>query len=70
MTKHFLDPITMEAIRRRAYDIWQREGCSEGKSGEHWLRAETELHGEFASIPLGVGRFAARNSIYFWDHYG
>jgi len=38
--------ITEEAVRKRSYRIWQREGCVEGKSCEHWLRAEAELEAE------------------------
>ena len=36
-----------EQIRIRSYLIWEREGCPEGKSEEHWLRAKTELEAEF-----------------------
>lgn len=32
-----------ESIRRRAYAIWEDEGHPEGRSLEHWLRAEAEL---------------------------
>lgn len=31
-------------IRERAYEIWEREGCS-GDPEDHWLRAEHELKG-------------------------
>jgi hypothetical protein len=31
-------------IRERAYEIWEREGCS-GDPKDHWLRAERELKG-------------------------
>jgi hypothetical protein len=30
-------------ISRRAYAIWESEGCPEGRAVDHWLRAETEL---------------------------
>jgi hypothetical protein len=30
-------------VAQRAYEIWQREGCPEGRDMEHWLRAESEL---------------------------
>jgi hypothetical protein len=36
-----------EQIRVRSYLIWEREGCPEGKSEEHWLRAKAELETEF-----------------------
>ena len=32
-----------ERIRRRAYDIWEREGRPEGRASEHWYRAAGEL---------------------------
>ena len=30
-------------VAQRAYEIWQREGCPDGRAMEHWLRAEAEL---------------------------
>ncbi|MDE2229310.1 MAG: DUF2934 domain-containing protein [Alphaproteobacteria bacterium] len=27
----------------RAYQIWESEGCPEGRDLDHWYRAETEL---------------------------
>ncbi|MGA7676176.1 MAG: DUF2934 domain-containing protein [Rhizomicrobium sp.] len=38
-----------DEIRVRSYLIWEREGCPEGKSEEHWLRAKAELEAEFES---------------------
>lgn len=32
-----------ERIRARAYQLWENEGCQEGRSLEYWLRAEQEL---------------------------
>jgi hypothetical protein len=32
-----------EMVARRAYEIWQSEGCPEGRAMEHWLRAVSEL---------------------------
>ncbi len=37
-----------EEVSRIAYEIWQQEGCPDGRHAEHWLRAETiwrERHG-------------------------
>ncbi|MBY6264277.1 DUF2934 domain-containing protein [Azospirillum sp. 412522] len=34
-------------IQERAYQIWQEEGCPEGREQEHWLRAEAEVSGLF-----------------------
>lgn len=36
---------TPEEIGARAHQIWVDEGRPEGKSVEHWLRAERELSG-------------------------
>jgi hypothetical protein len=36
---------TPEEISTRAYEIYLSEGCPEGSSLEHWLRAERELGG-------------------------
>ena len=32
-----------EAIRQRAYALWELEGRPDGKDLEHWLRAEAEI---------------------------
>jgi hypothetical protein len=31
-----------QAIRERAYYIWEREGCPEGRAEEHWRHAAME----------------------------
>ncbi len=33
-------------VRERAYEIWEREGCPEGKADEHWRKAEAEIAAE------------------------
>ncbi len=33
-------------IRERAYAIWEKEGCPDGKSLDHWLHAEAEIDDE------------------------
>ncbi|NYZ10962.1 DUF2934 domain-containing protein [Azospirillum sp. RWY-5-1] len=30
-------------VEERAYQIWEEEGCPEGKQLDHWLRAEQEV---------------------------
>ena len=32
-----------QAIRERAYAIWEQEGRPDGKDLDHWLRAEAEI---------------------------
>src|SRR4051812_4884521 len=34
-------------IRMRAYEIWQREGYSDGRAEDHWHQAEAELRADF-----------------------
>jgi hypothetical protein len=36
----------MDRIRLRAHEIWEQEGRPEGRSHEHWLRAEREILGD------------------------
>jgi hypothetical protein len=38
--------ITHEEIAKRAREIWQKEGCPQGRDQEHWLQAESELRQE------------------------
>lgn len=33
-----------QAIRERAYAIWEEEGRPDGKDLEHWRRAEDEIN--------------------------
>jgi hypothetical protein len=33
----------VQAIRERAYEIWEQEGRPDGKDLDHWLRAEAEI---------------------------
>lgn len=38
--------ISNDAIAQRAYELWQEEGCPDGRALEHWLRAEASLRSE------------------------
>jgi len=40
---------THEEIARRAYEIYLRAGCQNGKAVEQWLAAERELNDEYAA---------------------
>lgn len=40
--------ISHEEICERARQIWEREGCPQGRDMQHWLQAETELQEERA----------------------
>lgn len=42
----------VDAIRHRAYQLWNEDGCPEGRAVEYWLRAEAELGtGESEAAP-------------------
>jgi hypothetical protein len=51
------DPAAREqAIRERAYAIWEEEGRPQGRDVDHWLRAETEIGpGDASGIPRHDG---------------
>ena len=38
------------AIRERAYALWEADGCVDGRDLDHWLRAEEEITNG-ASVP-------------------
>lgn len=42
---------TEEAIRTRAYELWERAGRPDGGHEEHWLEAERQLRAEEAQQP-------------------
>lgn len=35
--------VNYDGIKRRAYEIWERDGRPHGRDGEHWEQAEKEL---------------------------
>jgi hypothetical protein len=37
-----------EKIRRRAYELWESEGCPDGGAEAYWFRAEREIAGAAA----------------------
>lgn len=41
-------------IRIRSYQIWEHEGCPDGKAQEHWLQAKQELTGKAAQAKTAV----------------
>jgi hypothetical protein len=42
--------IPEEAIRLRAYHIWEREGRPHGRDQEHWVQAQVELGAEVMRV--------------------
>ncbi len=47
-----------DLIRIRAYEIWQSEGCANGRELEHWTQAAKEV-AEFAAAAAPVKTKAA-----------
>lgn len=47
-----------EQIRKRAYEIWEREGRKEGSHEDHWEQAERELSDEQTGGAGGSGERA------------
>ena len=45
-----------ERIRRRAHEIWEREGRPEGRHEEHWARARREVEAEEGGSPPGAAK--------------
>jgi hypothetical protein len=39
------EPSRIQAIRQRAYAIWETAGRPDGRDCEHWLQAEAEMPG-------------------------
>jgi hypothetical protein len=44
-SSEFRETVSHEEIARRAHEIWEQEGCPEGREQEHWLQAERQLLG-------------------------
>jgi hypothetical protein len=44
------------SVEKRAYEIWEQEGCPHGLDLDHWLRAEAEL----SSAPAKPGASRVR----------
>jgi hypothetical protein len=54
---HPTSSVSHESISRRAYEIWEDDGGSEGNETAHWLQAEAELHAKHAqAIPVDGSR--------------
>lgn len=41
--------VSCEEIAMRAYEIWQAEGCPEGRDQANWIQAELELKAKYAT---------------------
>jgi len=36
-------PVSSEAVRARAYELWENQGCPDGRDLDYWLEAERDL---------------------------
>jgi 3-methyladenine DNA glycosylase/8-oxoguanine DNA glycosylase len=53
-----------EQLRRRAYAIWERQGCPHGKDEEIWEMAVKEMNGQAApQIDQGEFRSAQKENL-------
>ncbi|AOF93663.1 hypothetical protein BSY16_4192 (plasmid) [Sinorhizobium sp. RAC02] len=52
-----------ERIRKKAYEIWQSEGCPPGEDLRHWLIAKSELDENVTVAPplAGLSVFGERD---------
>ena len=46
-----------QAIRERAYALWEEDGRPDGKELEHWLRAQTEVAEKSSDVGDGARKF-------------
>jgi hypothetical protein len=49
--------IDEDAIRRRAFRIWEAEGRPPGRYDEFWQRARDDIEGEFRRVTGHVGAY-------------
>lgn len=52
-----------QIIRQRAYHIWEREGCPEGRALEHWQMARSELAIQMEPSPTLPNPAAEREKV-------
>jgi Protein of unknown function (DUF2934) len=60
-----MDPLAVrhEEIACLAYHIYEKEGRPEGKSAEHWARAERAIHEQRVRVPRSDGSKATNEDI-------
>lgn len=56
-----------EDIRQRAWQLWQDEGCPEGRAVQHWLQAEAEVQAAHACEVRPAGRNAMKYPPQTWS---
>lgn len=45
-----MSELKLNAIRNRAYQIWEENGCPEGQAEDNWLQAEREVTERMQSL--------------------
>ena len=50
--------LTEEIIRKRAYELFELQGCQHGHDVEHWLQAETEVLGKKSETSADAAKYA------------
>jgi hypothetical protein len=48
--------LDLKAVEKRAYEIWEREGCPMGRSDAHWAQALKEVSSEQVHAGKGETR--------------
>lgn len=56
-----------EAVRQKAYEIWEQEGRQDGRDQEHWYRAQSELGETPSDLERNPGIGATAGT---WDQGG
>ena len=52
--------LTEEIIRKRAFELFEADGCQHGHDVEHWLTAEAEVVGKKTSVSADVKKEASK----------
>ena len=52
-----------QRIRERAYELWEREGCPQGRHIDHWVQAERETQTGSAGLDRPGEGFGASGGL-------
>ncbi len=45
ISEGFLEGLANQKVREKAYSLWEKEGCPQGRDQEHWRQAQQETLG-------------------------
>lgn len=62
-----MDEVTEQAIRERAFQIWEAEGRPEGQHERHWKQASQEILAERAGLVRAAGPGQMDSPPETWD---